>query len=66
MCKKACLYVFIQETYIKAHVLVFSPISAHFYPPLHHNGKGSIASLRCLHGLATCMVYSVWHAWFAV
>ena len=19
-----------------------SPISAHFYPPLHHNGKGSI------------------------
>ena len=21
---------------------VFSPISAHFYPPLHHNGKGSI------------------------
>ena len=22
---------------------VFSPFSAHFYPPLHHNGKGSIA-----------------------
>ena len=22
---------------------VFSLISAHFYPPLHHNGKGSIA-----------------------
>ena len=21
---------------------VFSPFSAHFYPPLHHNGKGSI------------------------
>ena len=21
---------------------VISPFSAHFYPPLHHNGKGSI------------------------
>ena len=21
---------------------VFSPFSAHFYPPLHHTGKGSI------------------------
>ena len=21
---------------------VFSPFTAHFYPPLHHNGKGSI------------------------
>ena len=21
---------------------VFAPFSAHFYPPLHHNGKGSI------------------------
>ena len=24
---------------------VFSPFSAHFYPPLHHNGKGSIPQL---------------------
>ena len=24
---------------------VFSPFSAHFYPPLHHNGKGSIIDL---------------------
>ena len=23
---------------------VFSPFSAHFYPPLHHNGKGSISN----------------------
>ena len=30
--------------YIKAHLRVFSPISAHFYPPLHHNGKVSIVS----------------------
>ena len=21
---------------------VFSPFSAHFYPPLHHNGKGRL------------------------
>ena len=27
---------------------VFSPFSAHFYPPLHHNGKGSIASAECI------------------
>ena len=24
---------------------VFSPISAHFYPPLHHNGKESIVTI---------------------
>ena len=24
---------------------VFSPFSAHFYPPLHHNGKGSFKGL---------------------
>ena len=29
---------------------VFSPFSAHFYPPLHHNGKGSI------HGTCTTLV----------
>ena len=27
---------------------VFSPFSAHFYPPLHHNGKGSIVVLSRL------------------
>ena len=31
MRKQAC-YVFVQEKYIKAHLRVFSPISAHFYP----------------------------------
>ena len=41
-CKQARSYVFVQENYIKARLLVFSPFSAHFYPPLHHNGKGSI------------------------
>ena len=41
MCKQACSYVFVQENYI-TRLLVFSPFSAHFYPPLHHNGKGSI------------------------
>ena len=40
--KQAYSYVFVQENYIKARLLVFSPFSAHFYPPLHHNGKGSI------------------------
>ena len=25
---------------------VFSPFSAHFYPPLHHNGKGSITAMK--------------------
>ena len=25
---------------------VFSPFSAPFYPPLHHNGKGSIKAAR--------------------
>ena len=38
-CKQACSYVFVQENYINARLLVFSPFSAHFYPPLHHNGK---------------------------
>ena len=33
MCKQACLYVFVQENYVKVHVLlIFSPFSAHFYP----------------------------------
>ena len=27
------------------HVCVVSVFSAHFYPPLHHNGKGSIAEM---------------------
>ena len=27
---------------------VFSPFSAHFYPPLHHNGKGSIHAVCVL------------------
>ena len=50
MCKKACLYVFIQETYIKAHVLVFSPISAHFTPHYIITVKGLL--LAC----GVCMV----------
>ena len=28
----------------KHMLLVFSPFNAHFYPPLHHNGKGSIGA----------------------
>ena len=41
---KACSYVFIQDNYIKARVLmiVFSPISTHFYPqgPAPHKARG--------------------------
>ena len=33
--------------YTRFHV--FSPFSAHFYPPLHHNGKGSIRHKRTAH-----------------
>ena len=43
-CKQACSYVFKQENYIKARVV--SPFSAHFHPPLHHNGKGSIDTIH--------------------
>ena len=44
ICKQACSYVFVQDNYIKAHVLMYflRLVHAHFYPPLHHNGKGSI------------------------
>ena len=52
--KQACSYVFVQENYIKARLLVSSPFSPHlhFYPPppthyiigpLHHNGKAARA-----------------------
>ena len=35
---------------------VFSPFSAHFYPPLHHNGKGSIYLLAWLNDyILTCV-----------
>ena len=43
ICKQACSYVFVQENYIKAHVLMyFLHLMLTFTPPLHHNGKGSI------------------------
>ena len=43
-CKQACSYVFIQENYIKAHVLMYllQLVLTFTPPPLHHNGKGSI------------------------
>ena len=45
ICKQACSYVFVQENYIKAHVLMyFLHLMLTFTPPLHHNGKGSIAT----------------------
>ena len=34
---------------------VFSPFSAHFYPPLHHNGKGSILGCACIVSLTPCL-----------
>ena len=40
ICKQACSYVFVQENYIKAHVLMHLVLTS--TPPLHHNGKGSI------------------------
>ena len=37
MCKQACLYVFIQENYTKAHVLMyFIQLVLTFIPPPHH------------------------------
>ena len=40
---------------------VFSPFSAHFYPPLHHNGKGSIAlALLSTHLAQKATQISVW------
>ena len=35
------LYINIRM-YLFTRFPVFSPFSAHFYPPLHHNNKGSI------------------------
>ena len=52
MCKQSCSYVFVPENYIKARLLVFSPFSAHFYPPLRHNGK------RVHFHLVSCMYRS--------
>ena len=44
ICKQACSYV--QENYIKAHVLMyFLHLMLTFTPPLHHNGKGSIVRI---------------------
>ena len=34
----------IRTCYLHVCFSVFSPFSAQFYPPLHHNGKGSIAN----------------------
>ena len=52
----ACLYVF----------SVFSLFGAHFYPPLHHNGKGSITVGKVMSSsksvsidLITCTVHLV-------
>ena len=54
ICKQACLYVFVQENYIKAHVLMyFLHLVLTFTPhyiimvkgPLHRSGKGSIANV---------------------
>ena len=45
ICKQACSYVFVQDNFIKAHVLMymyFLHLALTFTPPLHHNGKGSI------------------------
>ena len=44
LCKQACSYVFVlvRKLYQSTCSHVFSPFSAHFYPPLHHNGEGSI------------------------
>ena len=42
-----CFDVFLYEnirTCLFTRFPVFSPFSAHFYPPLHHNGTGSIQS----------------------
>ena len=48
-----CAFMF--KIYMKAACFhVFSPFSASFYPPLHHNGKGSITS---------AMRQSLWKAW---
>ena len=43
-----------RKLYQTSHV--FSPISAHFYPPLYHNGKGYIPSLE---GLSLTLVVKV-------
>ena len=46
MCKQAC-YVFIQNNYIKAHVLrYFFQLVLIFTPPLHCIGKGSIVFIQ--------------------
>ena len=43
ICKQACSYCFrTRKLHQSTCSHVFSPFSAHFYPPLHHNGKGSI------------------------
>ena len=36
LCFRTC------KIHLSTCLLVFSPFNAHFYPPLHHNGKGSI------------------------
>ena len=48
MCKEACSHVFIHENYIKVHVLMYflQLVLTYFYPPLHHNGKGSNTPLH--------------------
>ena len=48
-CKQVCSYVFIQENYIKAHVILQLVVT--FYPPLHHNGKGSFLNVHVAYSI---------------
>ena len=58
ICKQACSYVFVQENYIKAHVLMyFLQLVLTFTPPLHHNGKGSIEELQANSSLASSLLF---------
>ena len=57
--KLACFCVYVIKIYMKAqkHACfhIFSPFSAHLYPPLHHNGKRSI-SCTVLYVVSLCMI----------
>ena len=44
----------IWRKYLRTCFLVFSPFSAHFYLPLHHNGKGSIVLYCTLEQCISC------------
>ena len=45
---------------------VFSPFSAHFYPPLHHNGKGSIGIHQTAGSAIDWLAHAVSNSWSGI